>query len=273
LVTGREDLYTLALQAPDLAGLRGDLADLRVVDEADRQVPFLVETAAATAKPLLRIEPLPQASERAGRGVVSRYRLVTPELDGDPASLPLWSLELDVAERFFSRPARLLNPAPEGRRGERVIASTTLARSGREEGPRAPLEIALDGRSYTEMLLEIEEGDDAPLTIERARGVVRVPRVVFKAAPGRYRLLLGNAEASQARYDIASLRQEFLTYSALPIEAGPLSKNAGHRRGASDYLKDAPPTLLLWGTLGLAVVALLGLTARILRQPTVPPGA
>jgi hypothetical protein len=229
-------------------------------------VPFLVEPAAATAKPLLTLVSAPDAERRG----VSRYLLTLPELDGEPAALPLSALELDVGGRFFSRPARLFDPAIEGRRGHRLVASATLSRSGREQGSAVPLELALDGRPYRELLLEIDEGDDAPLAIERARGVVRVPRVVFKASPGRYRLLLGNAEAAPARYDIQTLRQEFLAYSASPIEAGPLEKNPAHRRRASDYLKLAPPTLLLWGTLALAVVALLALTARILRQPSPP---
>lgn len=272
-VTGREDLYSLTLRATDLAALRPDLADLRVVDEAGHQVPFLFETDAATEKLELRVEPEPAAIARAGGGVVSRHRLVMPELDGHPAALPLASLELDVALGFFSRPLRLLDPEAEGRRGERVITSSTLLRSGREEGRGAPLVIAGDGRRYRELTLEIEEGDDVPLRIQRVRGLVRVPRLAFKAAPGRYRLLLGNEEAAAARYDIASLRQEFLTYSAVPIEAEPLSRNPGRRRRASEYWKDAPPTLLLWGTLVLAVVALLVLTARVLRQPTVPPQA
>jgi hypothetical protein len=38
-------------------------------------------------------------------------------------------------------------------------------------------------------------------------------------------------------------------------------------------VNDAPPTLLLWGTLLLAVVALLVVTARVLQKPPVPPGA
>lgn len=273
VVTGREDLYSVTLRAADLGVLRPDLADLRVVDEADSQVPFLFETAAATEKPELRTEADTGGSGRSGRGAVSRHRLVMPDLDGEPAAFPVAALELEVADRFFSRPARMIDPEAAGRRGERVIGSATLARSGREEGSPAPLEIAADGRRYRELVLEIEEGDNAPLQIQRVRGLVRVPRLAFKAAPGRYRLLLGNQEAAPARYDIASLRQEFLTYSAVPIEAEPLSPNPGHRRRASEYLKDAPPTLLLWGTLGLAVVALLGLTVRILRQPGVPPGS
>jgi hypothetical protein len=116
-----------------------------------------------------------------------------------------------------------------------------------------------------ELFLEITEGDNAPLTLVRAQGVVRVPRLAFKAAPGAYRLLIGNAQAQPPRYDIASLRKEILAYSAVAVEAGPIEPNAAYRRRAGDYLTDVPPSLLLWGTLLAAVVVLLLLTLRILR--------
>jgi hypothetical protein len=262
-VPQREDLYSLTLAATDLASLRPDLADLRVVDEHSRQVPFLVETGAATQRVELRVE-----SER----IKSRHRIEMPKRDGAPVALPVTTLELDVPAGFFSRPLRVLDPSVEDRGGAgRVVAATTLARSGREEGSRAPLEVALDGGRYAELLLQLDEGDDAPLRIDAARAVVRVPRLVFKAGPGRYRLLLGNRDATPARYDIASLRHEFLNYSAVPLEAEPLATNPERRRRFADYWSDAPPTLVLWGTLLLAVVALLALTARVLGQEAPPP--
>jgi hypothetical protein len=265
-VAQREDLYSVTLEATDLGALRPDLADLRVADDQGRQVPFLVEADAATRRVELKLE-----SERAR----SRHVVTMPRVDGEPAELPASALELDVPGAFFSRPLRVLDPRAQGRGepGGRVVAATTLARSGREEGAKAPLEVSLDGRRYPELVLQLDEGDNAPLRIERARALVRVPRLVFKAAPGRYRVLLGNREAAPARYDIAELRHEFLTYSAVPIEPEPLAPNPSRRRAWSDYVNDAPPTLLLWGTLLLAVVALLVVTARVLQKPPVPPGA
>jgi hypothetical protein len=264
-VAQREDLYGLTLAATDLSALRPDLADLRVVDDQSRQVPFLVERDAASQRVELKLE-----SERSA----SRHRLVMPKRDGVPVTLPVSSLELDVPAGFFSRPLRVLDPSVEGRGGPgRLVAATTLARSGREEGAGAPLEVALDGARYAELLLQLDEGDDAPLRIDAARAVVRVPRLVFKAGPGRYRLLFGNREAAPARYDIASLRHEFLTYSAVPLEAEPLAPNPSRRRRFADYWSDAPPTLVLWGTLLLAVVALLALTARVLGRKAPPPKA
>jgi hypothetical protein len=135
-----------------------------------------------------------------------------------------------------------------------------------------PIVIALDGTRLDELTLEIDEGDNAPLSLQAARAVVRVPRVTFKAAPGVYRLLLGNREAGPPRYDLASLRQEVLSYSALDAPAAAREANPLYRRFAGDYFSDAPPTLLLWGTLLAAVAALLFLTARVLRQPPSAPG-
>jgi hypothetical protein len=90
--------------------------------------------------------------------------------------------------------------------------------------------------------------------------------VAFKAAPGAYRILMGNEDAQAARYDIALLRQEILAYSALPADAVAAEPNPAFRRAAGDYFQQAPPTVVLWAALLLSVVALLFLTARIVRS-------
>ena len=115
-------------------------------------------------------------------------------------------------------------------------------------------------------MLEVEEGDNAPLPLQRVAGLVRVPRVVFKATAGRYRLLFGNPDAPPPRYDLAALRREVLSYSAVGLEAGTAEDNGALRRSPWGRLGARPPGLLLWTALGGAVVALLLLTARILRQ-------
>jgi hypothetical protein len=66
-----------------------------------------------------------------------------------------------------------------------------------------------------------------------------------------------------------TLRQEILAYSAIVVQAGPAEPNPSFRRRAADYFRNAPPTLLLWGTLFGAVAILILLTLRILRTPPV----
>ena len=95
---------------------------------------------------------------------------------------------------------------------------------------------------------------------------MRVPRLTFKAAPGPHRLLLGHDEAQAPRYDLALLAREALAWSALAVSPGALGDNPAFRRTGAEYLRQAPPTLVLWGVLLLAVAALLLMTARLLRS-------
>lgn len=264
-IAGREDLYAVVLPAEDLALLRDDLGDVRVADEADKQVPFVLERDAVQAIVDLSPERLPPPPDQRSR---SRYRL---RLAGgkDARPLPLAAVELSFREPYFTRPARLLAAAANAR-GERAAWSGTLARPYPRQGVKTPAPqpfvLPMDGTRVAELTLEIEEGDNAPLTLTRARAFVNVPRIAFKASPGAYRLLLGNAEAQPPRYDIASLRQEVLSYSALPLPPGAVERNPAFRRRAGDYFKDAPPTVILWGALLAAVVVLVLLTARIVKQ-------
>jgi hypothetical protein len=259
----REDVFSLVLDADDLAASRPDLGDVRLVDASDHQVPYILAHDAAVARIDLTLEPMPGGRDPRRR----ELRIVVPE--GKAAArdgLPLHALELDIAQSFFSRPARLLAAARQGQRDRDEVASVVLAR--REQArPEAPCWIALDGRRHRELVLEIDEGDNAPLDIRAVRAVVKVPRLAFKARPGAYRLLLGNDDVAAPRYDLAALRQEVLAYSAVPAPAGPLEANARYRRSGRDYLTGAPKTLVLWGTLLASVVGLLLLTLRVLRAP------
>jgi hypothetical protein len=279
-VSGREDLYTVTLAGEDLGLLRDDLGDVRIVDDEGRQVPYVLDGSASEARVPLAVAK--EAATSSDGRATTRWRLGVAAASGSPLPLPLAAVELTFLDVFFTRPARLLAPPPPELRGrERVLFSGTLTASANRQGrraslvpatvgvatDRAPIVLTLDGQRQSELFLEIGEGDNVPLTLAQAQAVVRVPRLAFKAAPGTYRILLGNPSASAPRYDIASLRQEILSYSALPLQAGASAPNPAFRRRAADYFKNAPPTLLLWGTLLLAVAALLFLTARILRQP------
>jgi len=263
-VPPREDIYAVTLQARDLGVLRPDLGDLRIVDGSDRQVPYVLLPEANEDR--VSLEVVRETGRTEGRAV-SPYRLRTsPSLGEARSLLPMRRLELDLAEGFFDRPARLVVPAATGgrRRTDEVLFSGRLSRAA---GRKDPVVMFLDGARRDEMVLEIEEGDNAPLTLSAVEAAVPVPRVALKAGPGPLRLLLGNAEAAAPRYDIDALRREVLSYSAEPLQAGGLEPNPAFRRRARDYLRDAPPTLVLWGVLAAAVAALLFLTARLVRPP------
>jgi hypothetical protein len=263
-LSSEEDIYTVTLAPMDVGNLQSDLGDLRIVDPAGRQVPYLLVAGAAERDVALEVESVSGSSKDASGRAVSRHRLRVPDAGrGTRVSLPLSAVRLEFADKFFSRPARIHDAGP---RQGRILFSGVLER---KEGSAVPLTIGLQEARLHELLLEIEEGDNAPLTLTAARAVVPVPRVVFKLKPepGEYHLLLGNPEAEPPRYDIQSLRREVLAYSAVPAELGELQENVAYRRAFSDFFESAPPALVLWGILIVAVAGLLYLTVRLVRKP------
>jgi hypothetical protein len=274
-ITGSDDLYTLTLAPQDLAYLRPDLADLRVVDGEGRQVPYVLEPRAVAARVRLTVAG---ATPRANAPRTSAWQLAVPAPGLDtPARtpLPLTDLDLLFAEAFFTRPAVLLEPDARAPHGQRPIAQTTLRTTRREAGaPRAPLTLALGDRRVVTLGLEIADGDNAPLRLETAEAVVWVPRVTFKAAAGSYRLLFGNPEAGAPTYDLDALRQDVLAYSAIPLD-GPALKEAAAN---ADYAPGAPIVVgrvvqrgpVLWTVLGVSIAGLIWLTWAILRRPPSP---
>lgn len=264
---GPDDLYVTTLAPSDLGRLRPDLGDLRVVDAGARQVPYILEPSAAEVPVPLEVEPLGGA---AG-GRVSRYRLrAASGRGGERPSLPLHGLEIDVPEAFFDRRVRVRLPAEGQRRG--VLADAAVQRrpaTGGEAPP--PVRLEWPPTFARELELEVDEGDNASLTLAAVLGLVRVPRITFPASEGAYRVLLGNPAAERPRYDLAGLRAEVLAFSAVPVVPQDAVANGAYRRGVGEYLEDAPPTLVLWGTLVVAVLGLGWLTARVLRHPPAGP--
>lgn len=264
---GGPDIYAVTLDPVAVGLLRPDLGDVRIVDRQDRQVPYVLSTDAEEGR--AELTRTAQARPRQ-----SRYRLTLSAAgEARPLALPLSAVELTLADPFYERAFRLLSAAPGTEAAEaaapRLLLSGTLRRRGEDGGGLHRL--PLSGERQRELILEIDDEDNPPLTIERLGGVLRAPRLAFKLTPGDgYRLLLGDPETSPPRYDIEALRQAVLDYAALPAQLGPLEPNRAYRARASDYLLDAPPTAVLWGSLLLAVAVLVAITVRLLgKQP--PP--
>jgi len=257
-VGAREDIFALDLQPEDLREARADLGDLRLEGPGGLQIPFLLEPGAGESGVLLRAEP-----ERAS-AQHSRFRLALPAGRGvGDGALSAAALELEVSPAFFSRRARIEATLPDGR--ERTLYDGALAQRGEPGSTAAPLRIGLSGARVTALVLDVDDGDDAPLSLRAARLQVTTARVVFKARPGEARLLLGRPDLASPRYDITALRRELLAYSATRVTPGPLEPNASYRRRAGELLRLAPGPVLLWAALGAAVLALGALVVRALR--------
>jgi len=264
-IANATDLYAITLAPGDLARLRPDLGDLRLVDEEGRQVPYILEPSVQEERVTLSAETARTSDRR------SRHRLGLPGLPSRSA-VPLEGLVLQFAETFFDRPVGVRAGGDE-RRQRRLWSGRLERRPGSDASkPPEPIRLSWPPERVRDLEVEIENGDNVPLTLSSAEGVVRVPRLTFQAGPGSYRLLLGNADAAAPRYDLASLRREVLAFSAVAAPLGASRTNPAARGFAGEFLQDTPPTLLLWGTLLATVGALLWVTMRVLRQPPGPAG-
>ncbi len=246
-----EGLSSWTLQPADLAALGPGLGDLRVVDDAGRQWPYLLERDAAEAR-----VPLEVARVESADGTT------TWELRPADAPLPIESLVLDIDAGYFDREYALsgrLDGEPAGLRGDRS------GRLRRDVGDRSAPEIAVEGR-VDRVVLEVRDGDDAPLPLGAASARLRLPRLYLTAPPGAYALLVGAPQESAPTYDLERVRDVVLAVRAAEIEAGPLEPNPDLGAAARWRGRLGGGPLLVWGVLLLAVVVLTFLTLRLARK-------
>lgn len=250
-----EGLVRVRLDPADLAHARSDLADLRVVDGDSRQWAYLVESdAAETTVPLAVDGP-----RRDGRR--SRY-VLTPQVPPVAAE----RLVIEPAEPFFDRAYELVGSL------DRDTAALRQGRLVRRPDDPRPVTIDLPRGRFDAFELRVEDGDDAPLTLDAAHARLALPELYFAAPAGEYALLLGDPDAAPPRYELERVRGVVLAVAAGEAETGELIGNPA--RGVFSGLGGrAGQQLLLWVVIAVAVVALTLLTLRLARKEEEPPRA
>ena len=243
-----EGLARLRLAPEDLAALREDLADLRIVDSGNRQWPYLVEREAASTEVTL-------ATAAASRDHATTYRLstgVTP--------LTLDGLVVETQVPFFDRPFRLSGTVDGG--AVTVLAQGRIARSAPEP---APVTIEVPRARVASLELRIDDGDDAPLGMRAIRARCPVPDVFVAAPAGSYVLLAGGDETAPPRYELERVRDVILAVDAGDVRMEPLEKNPGFRVSTRFTRGRGPQQTILWIAIIAAVVVLAAITLRLAR--------
>jgi len=247
-----EGLSLLRLRAEDVAHARPDLADVRVVDAAARQWPYVLEPDAAREwQPLEIASPLRR--ERA-----SRYRLGLPV-----ALVRLDQIVLDTDTPFFDRAFRLTATLEDKR--ERTLAQGRLVQ---RIGKPRPVSVDFPPARVVALELVVQDGDDAPLEFRAARARLVLPELFLAAPAGDYFLLVGDPKASAPSYELSRVRDVVLAVSSAPVEAKASGPNPDYSRArlAIERRGDLVPQVLLWSVLVAAVVVLTALTLRLARS-------
>ena len=272
LPDGPAELVTLPLDPAALAhsqGPRRNFADVRIVDDQNAQIPYLLEQRSeplALDLPISATTPRVPDLAKPSRGTLSFYLINLPY-----ENLPQPVLSLETSEQIFLRSIELGVQREPDRRHKTEwfeLLERTTWQHAIQGSPAPSLEIPFRRQWGRELLLIVEEGDNRPLPIRSAR--LRLPawQLRFFRPAGPLRLLYGRADLSEPRYDVALLSPAAMSGPAREISAAP---EAAISR----------PTALLsprifWIGLSVAVVVLLGLIVRLISsgtgQPSSPPG-
>jgi hypothetical protein len=244
-----EGLSRLRLLPDDLAVLRADLADLRIVDSQLRQWPYLIERGDAAID-------IPLAVAASSKSRATTYRLSAAV---SPVTVDRIAVDTDVP--FFDREFKLTGVTEDDK--TTVVAQGRFTRSA---GDPMPVAIDFGAARLTRLELRIEDGDDAPLILGSVRARGSVPDIFVAAPTGAYTMFLGAAEAPRPNYELERVRDVVLSVTAAEVRPQPIEKNPGYKLSARLTQGNGPEQALLWIALIAAVVVLGALTLRLARQ-------
>jgi len=235
----------LALDAEVLSRSR-NVADVRLVDEKNQQVPYIVENVAAPLTIALKIP------ERAAEGKSSKYAFDLPY-----ETLPEGSrIVFTTTARVFERAVVLRESADERHGREASIIANETWRGTEPDLAPPLLVIGLPRAKRVELV--VDEGDNAPLPITSA--VIEIPAVAlrFYNSGAPLTLLYGNARAHAPQYDLALLAPRLVGEPARDMVLGAMTSAA-----AEPSSVDAK---IFWGALALATIALLTVLVRLVKS-------
>jgi hypothetical protein len=265
LTAGGAGLVALPLDAAvssHSAGPSARFADVRIVDSSQRQIPYLLERRDEPLAIDVRVSPAAadqSAVVRSGSGVNRSVYVATLPYP----NLPGASLVLETPARVFNRDVRLgVLREPDRQHRERwfdPIASITWRHT--ESTTAAPAltfqnVIAGDAR---ELLLVVDEGDNAALPIGAARLLLPGYRVrFFRPSSEEVRLVYGRRDLAPPQYDLALLAPQVMGAAAAEIAASPEPQESA---GAAPFISPR----WFWIIITAAVLALLVIIARLVR--------
>ena len=261
---GRPGAVALVMDPLALAHSRGPnehFADVRILDSANRQVPYVVEhrddplVVSLTAEPTDPPVSLPGSVKRPNS---SSYRLQLP-----CANLPGSQIAIETSARVFQRGVQLAVVRSPDRRSRNArletIAATTWGHVDSEEAASA-LTLSVAPVDASELWLSIDEGDNSALPITAVRLLLPSYRLRFyRPAQSSLLLVYGRTDLLAPRYDLALVSADLLNAGA--AEVTPLAE-----RPARSARRALVTPVQFWIFLAIAVAVLLGLIVRLLKR-------
>jgi hypothetical protein len=243
------------------AGPQARFSDVRVLDAGNRQIPYLVERRDEPLEVALTLAPAVDAKAAELKTVPGQqrsiYRVSLPH-----RRLPASTLVLDTSARVFQRTVQVgFERLPDRRHRDAWfdVRSTSVWQHVDQQAAAPALSVRLEGDDQRDLLVIVDEGDNAALPITGARLLLPSYRLRFYQPPdASLRLVYGRADLQPPRYDLALLAQQVMGAPARAAAAEP--ESAEPAASAADSLLSP---WMFWTFLGVAVLVLIGLIAKL----------
>lgn len=246
-------VHLLELDLAALSSAEPSLSDLRLIRGA-KQVPYILERTKLTRA--IELNPTDDPDTKSPN--VSRWKAVLPR-----AGAPINAVELSTTAPLFEREFRVWEKRDTGN-GEHALVELGHAMWRRTpQQKQASLVIPIDRSETAQLWITTDNGDNPPVPIARVRAFYPVTRLLFRTETAdALSLLAGNPRANAPRYDLALVAPTLVASDKTPATL------AADEQTSSTASKLTPPkTVLFWGSLGLVVIALLAVVAKLLPKP------
>jgi len=253
-------IQRLDLDREVLAGARADLGDLRLSRQG-RQVPYVIERSSRE-----RELPLVVAVDHdPDRPRVGRWKLAIPR------NLPITRLTLTSRQPLFQRFLQVMDTPADPRVSSRnrllVAASWTRTPESVDRAFTLVLGSSPQGEA---LLLEVDNGDNAPLVIDAAKAWYPAVHLLFRAEDtSPLTLHFGDRMLTAAHYDVSLVATELLAAEASIARISETPGEPSHATVASQS-RELSKGFLFWGALGAVVVVLLVVISRLVPKPPSP---
>jgi hypothetical protein len=224
------------------------LCSVRIIDQRNQQVPYVLESA-----PRARSSPVQFQVRASGEKTIVH-------MEGFKRWQSVRALELGAnAPAYFERHiiVREVLSDARGVSGTREIGNAVWKKAPSDAF--APVRIGLEPLQSDVVQVEIDNGDNAPLTITTAAVAWEVRRLDFVYDAGDKLVLLSeNQLAGPARYDLALVAGRVLSSPAEVAKLGPVRERQHAQTNVPRWF---------WGFVVAAAALVVLALARTLRSP------
>ena len=257
----RAGAQQLELDLDVLAHAQPGFEDLRLL-HGSNQVPYILERTSISRS----LAPAITATNDAKDPKLSRWILKLPQ-----SNLPVTRLSCATRTALFQREITLYEEVTD-ERGEKYRHNLGGA-SWVQKPDRKSREffLTLDGPLQSDTLfLEMHNGDNPPVELEKFQIFYPATRVLFKAkSDDAVFLYYGNPRVAAPRYDLSLVAGQLL--SADRIIATPAAEQQLRKSSWREHEIPGKGGVVFWGILALVVVVLLVIISRLLPKSPPPP--